>query len=360
MIKELLGPGVFIPNKFDESATGTSGGNQYRLNATGQVCGVIFRAPKAGTIVGADLHISVVSNAPDNGYRIGRQGITSGGLYDGTYVAYVDTGAGQPSAVGWLEPGDWDVPQVVTKNELVCIMITQLGFTTGDSVTIGAGVNTAGVAMPYGMGATASTKNSTYLPLIAPRYSDGTYACIDENMWLCSSMTNHPSITTTTTPDELAMAFTPPCTMRIKAIAVQATFAAGGDYDAVLYDAAGNVLASASQDPDIQESLNFRWVILPFAASVVVKAGQQYFAAIKPTTTTANSIRTYYATFPNVNLMDLTMGGRDWYMATRTDGGAWTHYNNGTNGYRKTRISVLVDGFDDGAVTPRTRSLRKV
>ena len=35
-------------------------------------------------------------------------------------------------------------------------------------------------------------------------------------------------------------------------------------------------------------------------------------------------------------------------MTQRTDAGAWTDYDNGTDGYRIARMFVLVNGFDDG------------
>lgn len=360
-IRELPGgPGLWLPNKFDESATSLAAGNTFRMDADGDRCGIVFRASKSGTLVGCDVCIAAVGNAPDNGLQLGRQGIDAAtGLPDGTFVASVTTSGGQPSAAGWLAPGDWDSPQVVTRGELVCVMITQAaGFTASDSVTVAGGVMTAGLGFPYAINLTGG-KEDTYIPLIFPRYSDGSYEPIEENCWAVSTLTNHASIASNTTPDELALAFTPRWPLRVRGIALQATTAAGGDFDAVLYDAAGRVLASQSHDADILQSTGFRWIIVTFPRSVELRPHARYYAAFKPTTTTANSIRSYYGTFPSAAAMETTFGGVEWAMATRTDGGAWTVYDNATNGYRKPRISILIDGLDDGSVAPRTRPLRR-
>lgn len=361
-IQRLPGPGIFIPNKFDESANSLTGGNIFRMDADGDRCGLIMRVPRAGSIVGAGLCIAAVANAPDNGLQIGRQGLDGSGLPDGTFVSSATTTGGTPSAAGWIDV-TFDTPQSVARGEYLCLMVTQgAGFTASDSIVIGAGVMTAGVGFPYAIGLTGG-KEDTYIPLIFPRYSDGSYATAEENCWPISALTYHASVREDTTPDEVALAFTSPAPLRVSGLALQGALTGVGtysnDYDLIVYDAAGRVLYSETIASAYCESSGHRQLITVLSRDLDFAANVEYFVAYRPKTTNANNLRFYYGTFPSAEAMDTAHGGRAWYMATRTDGGAWTRYNNGTNGYQRLRLSLLVTGFSDGATAPRTRPLRR-
>jgi hypothetical protein len=359
MIQRVLGPGVYLPPTFDASATSLTAANTYRIDASGEVAGVIFQAPKAGTIVGCDVCIAAVANAPDNGLQIGRQGITaSTGLPDGSFVASETTTGGSPSAAGWLQT-TWDTPQVVTRGELLCLMVTFPSFVTGDSVVIGAGVKPVSIGLPYGI-LPSGSKSFEYLPIILPRYSDGSYGGFDEHVWPVEALT-YQDVRTTTTPNEIGTRLLSPVPLRVQAVAFQCSIMEGtSDYDILITDAAGrHVAPTQSVDASIAQGVGHLWHTRLLPDDVVLQANTEYFVSYRPSTANANNLRAYYGTFPNAEAMKIAWGGLDWYMVARKDGGAWTRYNNAIDGYRRLRISLIVNGFDDGAVTPRTRALRR-
>ena len=354
-IKRLTGGGLWTPAINDEVSHALGAAN-YVLDASGEIAAIIFRAPKAGTIVGAALNIGAVSNAPDNGIKVGRQGIGATGLNDGSYVSSVTSSAGTPSATGWFDPGDWDTPQVVAHKELVCVVVSHNSFTAGDNFSIANIVLASDLCFPYSISAT-NTKQGTYLPCIFPRYSDGSYAYISREHYAATTLTNTNLINSGSTPDEYALAMRFPWRVEIGQLCIQMTAAAGADYDLIIYDAADRVVASASHDADILSTNSTqRWHQQPITPAVLER-DQLYRIAWKPTTT--NNSTVFWQTFQDGPTMDTMDGGRDWFMSTRVNGGAWTDYNNSTNGWRRFRAAVLITGIDDGAVTPRTRALRR-
>jgi hypothetical protein len=322
----------------------------YVLDASGEIAAVIFKAPKTGSIDRVTAHVGAVGNTPDNGLRASLQNVNlTTGVNDGTPDENATIASGSV-AVGLLE---WTLSasRSVTINEEVAVVIDIPTFTAGDSVTIthqSTGGNSVG--FPYGIAATSS-KQSSAMPMLAVRYTTGEWYLLTPWFNLFSSTTTF-NIDNGTTPDEVGLAFTLPWNAKLAeaqwSIAVQATTS---DFDIVLYDASNTVLSTSSEEGHIVASTSARRYLTMFD-HVTLTAGALYRLVIKPTTT--NNVSLNYGVVPSGDLFLASQTGGVAYATARTDAGAWTNYDNGSDGYRIPYIQLWLSAVDDGAVSALT------
>ena len=318
----------------------------YVIDATGEVAVMVIRCPKAGNLQGFEAMIGTVTNAFDNGVRFSFQDVDlATGLQDGVVDQFVTTAGGTPAAAWWLNPGNFNATRAVAMGDLVALVIDNPTFTAADSIAISHRLYDGNYSgFPYGISAT-SLKNIASVPVFALRYDDGTYAFLGGEIWANSSVSS-VTANTGTTPDEYGIALTPTATMRLARVACTMSVAASADYDLVVYDSSNNVLTTQSCDDDVVASTGSLVQDHLLDTKITMTAGSLYRVVIKPTT--ANSLTIPYAVFPSLALMDTAEGGQAWYSTGRTDAGAWTNYNNSSDGFRRPRIYLNFDGFDDG------------
>jgi hypothetical protein len=342
-------PGDFSLPGGEEVYTTSLGVATYVMDASGEICAYIFEAPKTGNLTRFEANVAVLGNAFNNGLRFSFQDVSlTTGLPDGVVDQFATIASGS-QATGWADPGDFDAPRAVTKGDLLCAVVDNASFTAADSITMtnmsGSLGGTIQRAFPYAISATNTKNSSANLPIIALRYDDGSYVPIYGTApWVSIGSTSYD---TGTTPDEIALAYTPPVPFRAYGLRWIGAVPAAGNYDAVLYDSGGGVIASASFDGDVTGTTGNRWNDCIFDATVDLAVGSEYFATIKPTTT--NNLTIFHGVLPGLAYFDALPGGQAAFMAQRTDAGAWTKYNNGTDGYRRAFITLRGTYLDNGA-----------
>jgi hypothetical protein len=328
----------------------TINASTFVMDASGEQCVLVFRAPRTGNLQGFGAYFGAVGNQPNNGLKFSFQSVSlttgqaSGTILGATAGAHATTAANTPNAAGWVDPGNFSEVAAVTRGDLVAAVIAFSSFSASDSVTVGGvsgGNFTRG--FPYGIAVT-TTKQTGVIPCIGIRYDDGTYEGVVHDGWAVTAL-NQTSINTGSTPDEMGLAFQVPFPCVLKSVLVTLSVAAGADYDVVVYDSDGTtVLSTQSVDGDVTSSTGNQFHEHDLDADVSLSANTVYRVVIKPTTVTSLTFNDH--SFNSLALMDTAGGGQNFYLTARTNGGSWTDYNSGT--FRKPRISLLLNGFDDG------------
>ena len=349
MALQAIQGGLWIPS-WKALGNATIDTTTFLIDATGELVALICRVPKTGNLTRFEAMIGAVANAPDNGLRFSFQGVSlTTGVPDGVIVESITTAGGSPSAAGWLNPGDFNVARAVTQGDLLALVIDIPTFVAADSVAIGGITQlTSSQVFPYSV-RTLTTKSGTVLPIMALHYDDGTYAYLTPDGWgqqLVAIVGGAGGIDTGTTPDEAGLAITLPFPARLVGVQHATAVPAGGNYDLVIYDAASTPLVTLSVDGDVTgvATVGMHYHLLP--TPVTLANGVVYRVILKPTTT--NNLLLNTQAFNSLALMDTAEGGQSFYLTQRTDAGAWTDFNTGGAGFRKPRMWLLFDAFDDG------------
>jgi hypothetical protein len=347
------GLGFWLPQKQDE--TYAVSGATYVMDASGEKVTVTFMAPKTGTLTRFEMLVATLTNAPDNGLKCSFQTVDgSTGLPTGTIMgsgsAHVTTAGGSPSAAGWFNPGDFGASVAVTAGDVLSAVVEfgGAGFTAGDSVAFGHLSRTGDLAFPFGASA-AGTKQASTFPIIALRYNDGTYAMVEDEIWPVIA-DGEFTMDTGTAKNEFGMRFSLPVAVTLRALNLYlGNDAVNGACEVYLYDSggtnimpngAGGTAALAVDGDHASSGVVMRWKILPIPEPVTIAANTEYIVGVKPTTTI--NTRMVYYTVTSSALMDAIPGGSNFYAVDRAwsggTPGAWTRYNNGTDGYRRPRV----------------------
>jgi hypothetical protein len=313
----------------------------YQMNATTEHAGIVFRAPKTGTIDEIAAHLTV-ANAFDNGLRVSFQAINATGFNDGTPVENAVLASGS-QATGWNSFGALSAGKSVTRGAVYCLVFDNVSFTAGDDVSIGStSFLSSGEGFPYGI--LNAAKVNASLPNCALHYSDGTWALPSPTIWTLTVGGTNFNIDNATTPDEVGMAFQLPFPCRLTEALFPLQVAATGDFDVILYDASNTVLSTVSYDGNVTNSTSGRWYHCLLASAVDLAANTLYRIVYRPSTT--NNVIIEYATMPNSGLFAANVWGGYGYATVRTDAGSWTNYNNGTDGYRIVAIALGLKGLN--------------
>jgi hypothetical protein len=332
----------------------------FQINASGEIVAMVARMPRAGTIDKMAAIVHAVANAPDNGLRFSLQGVSaSTGLNDGTILestnAFATVASGSVTT-GWLESGAFAASHTVTRNELLALVVDFPSFVAADDVIV-RGLNpaagTASHQLPYAIHVT-NTINATRLPLIFAHYTDdgGFWQSLSEDLIPLDATVSSVSYDTGTTPDEIGVVFIPsqPCRLNRARIWMMPA-ATGGNFDVIVYDSGGGVLDTVSYDGDQVSTVgSMRFLEHWLSAGLELTAGSTYRIAVKPTTT--NNVQQQYYLIGAGAAGASAFPGRfvNYFYTTRTDAGAWTNYNNGSDGYRWPAGFYLgFDAFDDAA-----------
>lgn len=326
-----------------QSISGTIGltTTTYVLDANGEKGALVFRAPKAGNIVGFDFRTGTVTTGDTIDLRL--ETINSSGDPSGT-LAGVN---GNASHV--LDNGDDDA------------WITGTAFTAAVAVTLGqplAMVIVNGAAgnfqiahladsgqqnYPYGDHFTSVWTKIAAFPILAPRYDDGSYGHI-HFAWPASAV-GGTNVNTGTTPDELGNLIEVPFKCRVVGAWVWPVGTTAADFEAVLYDTDGSTeLAKTSYNADDQAAAGGAAgpTFLRFEETATLTAGGVYRLVVKPSS--ATNVQVQYMDVASVAVMGALPGGADIHSTQRTDAGAWSQTTT-----RRQMCGVLIDQLDDGA-----------
>src|SRR5262245_35066085 len=181
-----VGP-YFLPDPIRTNSNGlafvTTNG---LIDAAAEKDAFIFEAPKAGTLDMFEFSLGAVTQAPTNGLKCSFQDVSgSTGDPDGV-IDQFRTVTGGLSAGAWVAPGlitsdgtDTGTKRAVAKGDLLACVIEFASFSAGDSLSL----NTITASRdsinqrPYPDYFTAAwAKFASAIPVMALKYSDGTYA----------------------------------------------------------------------------------------------------------------------------------------------------------------------------------------
>lgn len=196
------------------------------------------------------------------------------------------------------------------------------------------------MGLPYSDHFTAAwAKAPLFSPIVAVEYADGTFP-MQTGLFPWSAATS-TAFNSTSSPDEIALRFTVPVPMKVKAAWISANIL--GDAEVILYDASSVVLASASIDKDIR-GYNGGAAIhhVHLSAEVELAALAVYRLAIKPMVTSPSTVLPHVFVHANANLGAVD-GGMSMYWSQRTDSGPWTDIVT-----QRILAGVIPSALDDG------------
>jgi len=321
------------------------------LDAATEKLAMSFTVPKDGTLAKAGFLLGTVTQAPVNGLRASFQDfdLTTGDP-DGTQDQYRDVTSGLTSGA-WITTGlitstgaDGGVKRSVQAGQHLFLVIEYTSFSASDSLNIGAmGSASSGLFLESAFTdhfTAAWVKSVSRNPVLYLEYDDGSTfefaGCLPVSAMVTST------ITTATTPDEIAAKITLPFKSRVIGMWASVTQANNGSYDLVLYDSGGAVLGSQSWDQDEGlESGTYCGAVAMFDP-VTVAAAATVYATVKPTT--ANNVLVGGFDVSAAGIMGAFSMGANCIWSQRTDAGAWSETTT-----RRPMIGLFIDQLDDGA-----------
>lgn len=249
------------------------------------------------------------------------------------------------SSGAWITTGNLSADRSVTDGDALGLEIRYSTFTAADAARIQCYdwqlFGTGSAHWPSANLFATTWQQSGEVPNVLFEFSDGTFGCFYGAWPAVSSST--VSFNSGSAADEIGLKFqvAAPCSIRWADAILGPTGATGGDFDLVLYNAAGSSIASRSYDGQwrlLNEARNY-YLSLP---ETDLSAGVDYRLVIKPTG--ANNVTLGYWTLSAAGHREVWPGGTNACYTARADGGAWTDTT--------TRIPEIYPGFsrfDDGA-----------
>lgn len=345
--------GICIP-RAPVGGGGNAQTTQTPIDADADGAGLVFIAPKTGSIREMAFATQTVTTGGDLDCRLETVGATDGlptGTLFGTDTRQTKTVDGADDNA-WLTSGDFVADASVTKGISKIAMIVQRPASGAFSGNIKTHNNSWFLLNnPYGVWKPAAswTKGgSVYQPMMAIKYSDGVWVPIlgQHVFQLMTTLT----IGTGTSPDEVGNVFQLPFKYRVTGCWVWVDCdTAGNSFTVAFYDDSGTAAYSAaltevSVDGD-QLSLptNGYVQILPFEDDIEVAANTVRRLVIRPTT--ATTMVAYRQDYLSSTYLALEEGGDDIYYTSRTnDGGTFSDSTS-----QRCVCGLVIDQIDDGA-----------
>lgn len=344
MASQIITGIAYWPPLQDESAIAIGSGTTFQINASGEYAAVIGQWPRTGNIDRIGMNVGAIGVAPVNGTRLSLQDVDlSTGLPDGTADQ-----SGTISA-GSLVVGHNEVTlgssRAVTRGGMGALVVDIPSFTAGDSINVGVLTVCTSSLAPYSV-AIVGTKSQTNFPFLWVRYDDGVYASLHHELWAVASW-NSLTLETDRTPDEFGNRFSAASPFSFSRVAIRLYVTAGTTYDVVVYDHTSTAVATLTLDSDYNSgTASYRYLYAIFPSDVQYPGGGvAWRIVVKPSSATVQQ-RVGYWVLPSLSHFD-TVAGRDVFASGRTDAGAWTDYNNGTDGYWFANVHIGINGFDD-------------
>ena len=354
--------GVFYPDysQYGAITSGTVTYQSFLLDASAEKVAFVFRAPKAGTLARVGFRTATVTTADT--LKVSFQDVdATNGDPDGVVDQFRTVASAGVTSNTWIRTGlitsdgtDNGTLRSVTRGQVITVVIEFNAFVAGvvniaANRVFGLTANQPMVGLNYVDHFTASWAKSTVgIGVIAIEYDDGSFAYLP-NALPADTMSSN-SVSSGTTPDEIALKVRLPFTAKVSGFYVAAIVA--GDADVVLYDSDGTTpLATASIDKD-QRVTGANISAGLFSSDVTLTANTFYWIALKPTTTTAETL--YWFTVnatPGAAQLDQVSGGQDAYWTQRTDAGVWADTTT-----KRPLIGLILSALDDGVGGGLSRS----
>jgi hypothetical protein len=171
-------------------------------------------------------------------------------------------------------------------------------------------------------------------------FADGTSGLLLPSGPWASGTIASASLNTGTTPDEVAMQFTPDFKCKIDGAWVGVNLSSGANFDIVLYEGT-TALRTVSFDGNTLKQTGYQVILAEFA-EIELTPSTTYYVALKPTTATNTNFRALTAA--SAAIAEMWLGGDTVSFASRTDAGAWTETDT-----RRMFAGVRISAIDDGS-----------
>lgn len=319
----------------------TSSTSSATMSAAGDKYAQVFAAPKTGTIDRVRIRTGVVTTGATVDVRL--ESVTASTGDPSGSLAAANTNASW--VIANTDDNVWvEIPltagYAATQGEILAIVVVNPGVSFANMV-FPRGPSVDSPAFGFSDFFTAAAWNKAQnLGYMGVRYNDGLYAHIPS---LVSELPAGASFNSTTNSagggDERGNKITIPIACTVYGFWIEPATAKAAQ-DIVLYDANDNVLLTKAFDADLTVNSSGGDVLVPFASTVDLVAGQVVRIVQKPgasnvtnwTVTVAAGLGT---TFP---------GGTACVYTRRTDAGAWTDTSD-----KVSMIGLLLSRLDDGA-----------
>lgn len=328
---------LFVP-KPPEPTTNTPGFANNTISGANQKRAILLQAPKTGNIARVRIPIGTVTTGTDTDVRL--ETVDSTGFPSGTLVA---TNTNATISAASLGTGNlWFTIALtssapVNQGDLLAVVIVPTGSPNW-ALRLSQLPAARGLPTFVSYNGAAWSNGTTNVPLASIEYDDGTSGEIPGLIpvfnWLSSTLTS------ASTPDELALRFSLPIASRVCGMWAWLTIGLSNvSFDVIFYDSDGTtVLSSATIDGDARQSNSPGPYYFRLPASVSVNANTFYRLAIKPST--SNTMTVYSIQYSSAAQMG-QYGGSNIHHSTRKSSGSWTDTTT-------TRMiaGLMIDGID--------------
>lgn len=327
------------------------------LNAAAEKFALIIRVPKSGTLDQFEFAGNQTTLNGASRVRLSFQNVVvASGDPDGIQDEFRDMAVGDFAAADWQKPPGvmtddgtgGGVKRVVTKGDLLACVIEYDVFTASDDIFARV-YNVLTPRVEFRFPYASYDSGAGYVlqddePLLALKYSDGSFAEIAPNVLPIFTDTDEIAYNSGSTPDEIGIRFRLPFPVKISAVWVNlSSLPNNAGTDLVLYDSDGTtVLSTVSIEPHatpVDEGIHFHYL----SSVITLSKDTFYRLAVKPTT--VNDIKLAQHTVDAASLMDVLTGGQDFHRSHRTDGGGWSE-----DTVRRPMVGIYVTAFDAGTL----------
>ncbi len=309
------------------------------MDASGEKTGQVFPIFRAGSIRKVHILLGTVTTPTDTDIRIETVSAADGNPTGTLWATNTNASLASGSITsGALVTVTLTADATVAAGDLIAIVVTPSGTPNYNLASASNWDSNVTNAFPYPVQFTTAWSKHTVKYCIFYEYSDGVYGYRPDSCPF-TSFTTH-STGSGSTPDEVAMKFTPTVDM----VVTGAWFLAGitGNFDIILYDSDGSTaLGSRSMDAD-QDRAATSVNHAPFTSAVTLAAGTTYYLALKPTS--ASVVAFLSGNVGAAAQLDADgYPGQAWHYAERTDGGVWSATTT-----RRLLVGLYVTQVDDG------------
>lgn len=324
---------VYFPHPF-LSGQGAGGfGTAALIDSSTDRVAIIFRAGFTDTIDQIAVGFGAAPTVANVDYRVETVDTASNATPTGTLWATNTAATNLTPSANTVVAGTLTAGASITRGNMVALVVQETGG--GGSIALNVNrfeLNTAPLATPSGAVAygsnnlSGSYSNAALLPVIAVHLSTANkWIYVTPALPLIESFTTVTFTTSTgaTTGTRRGIYWTQPYAATLDGMWIKMQTAAAGDFDVILYDAAGTQLQKmlAAYDSSQQRVVNTvgMWS-LPFDNTYDLVAATDYRLAIVPTTTN-NVITTEFAVNTAAH-MGAVPGGINMYL-TKFVSSAW-------------------------------------
>lgn len=321
------------------------------IDTASEKAGAVIQSPFAGTIDQVGFYVSAFTSNSTVDVRI--ETVDGSGMPTGTLWATNTNGAKTVNATGWYDT-TLTAGATVAKGDTFAVVISNPSVSYGNFTLVGwargAAFRSAAWYAPYGVANTGTwSKNAAYLPNISLHISDsgGSYVNVPGVYpYMCGTASvTSLAYKTGTNPAEVGVYFQVPFACRCVGVWQDVALGAAGTFDAKLYDASNNVLASKTglDTDDFAGPAVVGPNLAYFTAGYTLSPNTWYRATMFQTAGTTGATTYLYPT-NTAALMACTPFGANWLPTKRAAGGAWTNYSTSA-----IYSGIIIDQLDDGA-----------